>query len=133
MRHLLRPFGIHGRQHQNELVTSQARQRVYTTQDVHHTVRYLHQQTVTHTVPQGVIDVFEVIQVEKHHRQAFAAALRQTQRKLKALLNLAPVGQTGELVKMRQPFYLRLGALFLGDVTGNGQKAIDVVKLHRLG
>ena len=61
------------------------------------------QQAVPNFVPQGVVDVLEVVQVQKQHRQRCVAALRLCNRLLTALGQQRAIGQASERVVMGQP------------------------------
>src|SRR5690606_13893406 len=60
------------------------------------------QQFVPHLVAHGVVDVLELVEVEKQQRQRLAGALHQVQGLLEAGGEGGPVGQSGEHVEIGQ-------------------------------
>jgi len=53
---------------------------------------------------QTVVDIFEVIKVQKHQCQGIALTFSQIKNELKTFTQLISIGQTRELIKMRQVF-----------------------------
>jgi len=49
-------------------------------------------------VPQGFVDPFEAINVQQHHAQGFALALRMGNSLTESVQQQGPVGQAGQLV-----------------------------------
>jgi hypothetical protein len=66
----------------------------------------LDQELVAHVVAQGVVEVFEVVQVDEQQRAVLARALAAEQQALQAVQQQAAVGQGREGVVERQAFDL---------------------------
>ena len=62
----------------------------------------LAQQQVPGTVPQGIVDALEIIQVQKQQRQHLLVAFGQPQQQAQLLGEQPAVGQRGETVKVGQ-------------------------------
>ena len=114
--HMRRTVGIGVRQQQDELIPAQARHRVFLAHRRFQTLCDLYQQRVADAVAEVVVDVLEVIKIEKHHDQLGAAALRHVERMADTVGEQRPVWQTGEQIEMRQLLDLLLVPLALGDV-----------------
>ena len=72
-------------------------------------------------MPQRVINIFEMVQIEEDHRQIFAIALRASETKFETVIEQGAIGQPGQLVEMCQSFNTFFGLFFLGDVFVDGQ------------
>ncbi len=64
-----------------------------------------------------VVDVLEIVDIEKGQRKALAAAIAREQA-VGAMLDHAPRGQAGQLVEIGRAEQLVLEILLLGDVGG---------------
>ena len=120
-------------QQQHKLVAALARQRVTRPQHRLQAARRLDQQRIARAVAQGVVDVFEVVQVDEHHRQRLVLALGHADGLLEAVGQQQAVGQAGQGVEVGQPVDLLFAFLAVGDVFFDGQvvrhRAIGLV--HR--
>ena len=76
---------------------------------------------VAHRVTKGVVDVLEVVEVEKHHRHHVVVPAGAAQGGVDAVVEQAAVGQAGERVVVRHVLELRFGVLGGGDVGENAQ------------
>ena len=99
-----------------ELVAALAGQDVGVTQDAAQPCRDAGQQPVAGGVPQAVVDLFEVVEVDEHEGRGAAGAPGAGQRQVHLLLNEDPVGQPGQRVVVGQIGQLLLAAAALGDV-----------------
>ncbi len=102
-----------------------ARQRVLGAQAAAHALRHLAQQRVAQVVPQGVVDVFEVVDVNEHQRRTLWTALQGAQQLLHPVIQQAAVGQASERVVKRQLKNLLLGLLVPGDVGRDATQGRD--------
>ena len=82
-----------------------------------------HQECIAVVVAQGVVHLFEVVQVHEQHRELFAVAPVALDFLFDAVAQHAPVGQAGERVKVGVLADLRLGLLAGGDVGVGAQHA----------
>ena len=105
--------GVRVGQQDNELIATQACHCVLLAHGGFQPHGQCHQHLIAHPVSQGVIDVFKVIQVQKHQGKALLVAPGDIQGVLAAVVEQEPVGQTGERVKMRQSLNHGLGLLLL--------------------
>lgn len=75
-----------------------------------------HEQDVADSVAQRIIDVLEVVQVQKQHGQRTAARLLVGNVAMGAFRQERAVGKVGERVEVGQPLNAVLGLSLLGDV-----------------
>lgn len=61
-------------QQYDEFISSQTGNRISLSTDHFKPMSCLHQQRITDIVPQGVINAFEMIQIQKHHCQKTSMA-----------------------------------------------------------
>src|SRR5205814_554259 len=98
----------------------------------------LAQYRVARGVPESVVDLLEMIDVQIQQRYRPAVALVAQDRKLDAFLEVQAVGQSGQGVVTRQPFQLALGQLELRDIecdrveTHHSAVGVDVRHISRL-
>ncbi len=104
------------REDQDELVPALARHGIFLAQCRLQALRHLYQQAVADAVAERVVDALEMVEVEEHHRQVLAVALRQAQGKVEVILQQQAVGQAGQLVEMREQADALIGLLPGGDV-----------------
>ena len=71
-----------------------------------------------------VVDLLEVVEVEKHHGQAIAGGVVATKRQRELLLEISPVGQLGNGVEPRHSIDFKLGVAALGDVLNHQNGAL---------
>ncbi len=74
------------------------------------------QQQIAHVVTEGVVEGFEVVQIDQEHRAGLPLLLARDQDLLQLVLQEASVGQACEGVEERQLLDARLGSLVLGDI-----------------
>ena len=77
-------------------------------------------------MPEGVVDVLEVVEVEEHHRDLMPAAPRQSQRMLHAVAEQVAICKQRERIVERELPQLLLERLALADVA-----EIERQALHR--
>ena len=92
-------------------------------------LRHLDQQQIPGRVAVGVVQRFEVVQVQHDQCGKLAIALAGGQRLAHAVGQQAAVGQIGERVVKRQTVDLFVRALALGDVAHSGHIAHDFARL----
>lgn len=80
-----------GRQHR-KLIAAQASQHVGVAQATAQTVGGLHQQQVAKMVTEAVVDQFETVEVDEHHRQVPAFAAEPRPRQIETLLKVGAIG-----------------------------------------
>ena len=76
----------------------------------------LDQKLVSGAVAETVVDLLEVVEVEKHHGQAVCQGLTGRKSEGELLLETAAVGQLGDGVEERHAVDFALGVAPLGDV-----------------
>ena len=90
-------FVCQGLDQQHEFVAADARQHVGVAQRLADALRHLHQQGVADDVAVVVVDVLEIIEIDKGQREAMAAVAAQ--RLVDAFVDEKAVGQAGEVVE----------------------------------
>ena len=85
-------------QHQDELVAAQARDRVAFTHADLEPLRHHLQQLVARAVPQAVVEILEVVQVEERNRELVPLALGVRDRLMQAVVQEVAVGQSGKRI-----------------------------------
>jgi hypothetical protein len=128
--------------HQGELVAAEPRHRVGLAQTAAKTHAHDRQQPVAGDVPEAIVDRFEAVQVEHHHRGDALVAAGPGQRPLEAIVEQRAVGEAGQLVVLRQAAEaLRLLAAVQGiadralEQRGVDAALVEVIggaELHRL-
>ena len=117
-------------QQYHELVATQSGHRIAFTHAQGKPCRGLLQQTVALVMAKGVIDFFEIIEVDEHQRPIVAGSNTACDRMSQAIHQHAPVGKAGQNVKECQMLDLLLRRLVLGDIglgthiMGNGTDLI---------
>ena len=86
------------------------------------------QHRIAHRMPERVVDVLEVIQVEEQQGPAHVMPRQQGALLGQAIHQQGPVGQVGERVVIGQMTHLCLRGFQLTDVTGDQQQASGVVE-----
>ena len=84
-----------------ELVSAQARDRVALAQGGEQPLPDVLQQQVADVVPEGLVHVLEVVQVDQHDRRARARAAAEDERLLDLAVQPRAVGQSGQVVQQR--------------------------------
>ena len=97
----------------DEFVAAPARHQIARTDDGAQPACDLDQELVAGPVAETVVDLLEVVEVEKHHGQAVARGAVATKGQSKLFLETAAIGQLGDRVEARHPidFELRIAAL----------------------
>ena len=118
--HLFRPLRIH--QHDGEFIAAQARHRIGFTHAILQPARHFDQQIVADGMAQGVVDRFEVIQIDEHqrHHRLFAPGLDH--RLAQAVLKQHAVRQPGERVEIRQVGESLAGIDQFGNIGGDADE-----------
>ena len=80
---------------------------------------------VARRVPEGVVDLLEMVEVEVDERELAARAARAGDRLLQRMLELQPVRDLGERVVAGEVADSPLGALALGDVARDEDAALE--------
>ncbi len=104
------------RQDDRELVAAEARDGVGAPQTAAEDVGDGRDELVAGAVAERVVDVLEVVEVEREHRAAGAVALRRGELAGELLLEAAAVEERGDRVVVGEVLELALEALALGDV-----------------
>ena len=92
------------------------------------------QHGIAEGVAERIVDVLEVVEVEKQQRTAQVVALEQGNLLAQAVHQQGAIGQVGQGVVVGQVLDLCLGLLEVADVAGDQQQAvllIDADRLHR--
>ncbi len=79
-------------QHQHKFITSQARHGITLANSHLQTCGYLPEQVIAHWMASGVVDLFEMVQVEKHHGAVKPAAAGCRERVAQVIGEQAAVG-----------------------------------------
>ena len=114
----------------DEFVAAPARDQVTRADDGAEPACDLDQELVAGPVPETVVDLLEVVEIEEHHGQAVARGVVATKGQSELLLETAAIGQFGDGVEPRHPVDLELGVAALGDVLNDqhgalGRHAVD--------
>ena len=116
-----------GLQH-DEFVAAEARHKVRVAHDGAQPVGDRAQQRIAGRVPERVVHLLELVEIDEQHREV-AVALHRGQRELHLVVEEDAVRQAGQRVVARQMVDLRLGILALGHVLDQHDRA---AALHRL-
>ena len=103
-------------EHHHELVTPHARHGVRLPHTSAQATGHFDQQQVAHGVAMGVVERFEVVQVQEHERTKAPAALVGQQGLTEPVRQQAAVGQGGERVEKGQLVHLVFHLLARRDV-----------------
>src|SRR5438309_2063686 len=82
--------------------------------------------SVARAVPERIVHLLEVVQVDEHRRHLAVAALREVHCLLEAVIEQAPVGQTGERIVIGEEAHRVLAALARRDVLRDADHAVDL-------
>jgi hypothetical protein len=113
-----------GLQH-SEFIATQSRDHICLAHDRSQPIRGLPQQFVTERVPERVVDVLEVIEIEIEKRDPLAP-LRTLERTLELVRELHTVGQSSQQVVVRHVGDLLLRPFALGDVIDHGEEVFQL-------
>jgi hypothetical protein len=129
----LRRFAVQAFQHHHKFVATQACHGIARSQAVIQPQCHFLQQAVAHIVAQGIVEGFEVVQVDKQQGTGFLVVMAVFQRHLQPVLQQAAVGQLGERVVEGQPLDLVFSRLALGDVAHGGYIVADAAVVTQYG
>jgi len=108
-----------------ELVVAQPRQGVDAAQARLQPARGLREHVVAHRLPERVVDLLEVVEIEDHHREEAPAAIGAGDGVIQAVGEQRPVRQPGERFVMREARERLLDALPLGDLGADAAIAAE--------
>ena len=114
-----RPFDVSPQmpdQH-HKLVPTEARHRVARAQQAEQALRHLLEHGITHRVATGIVDLLEIVQIDKQHRPHLLGYLCSRDSLLHAVHQHAAIGQLGERIKVGELVRAGLGIFALGDVS----------------
>ena len=117
-----RPAGLGTQvfQQHHEFVPAQAGHGVTFSHAIHQSLPHLLQQQVARVVPEGVVDGFELVQVQQHQGPRAPISPAGQHALLQSVHQQAAVGQTGQRVIKRQVLDFFLRRLALGNVGQGG-------------
>ena len=124
---------LHVGQSNQKFVAALPADRVGVAQRGGETLGHLLEQQVAHRMPQGVVDLLEMVQIQVQQRQLALAALAPGLGKIETVTKQDPVGQAGERVVVREKLNARGVFLALGDVLGKRHHMRLVVQIDQLG
>ena len=84
----------------------------------------LDQELVAGAVAEAIIDLLEIVEVEKHHGQAVAGSAVATKSECELLLETSAIGQIGDRVEPRHSVDFKLGVATFGDVLDDQDGAL---------
>ena len=108
----------------DKFVAAPARDQVARTDNGAQPACDLDQKFVAGPVSETVVDLLEVVEVEKHHGQAIAGGIVAAKGQRELLLEISPVGQLGNGVEPRHSIDFELGVAALGDVLNDQNGAL---------
>ena len=114
-----------------EFVAADACEHVAVAQPLRHPPGDLHQQRVADGMAVVIVDVLEIVEIDKGKREALAV-VAAPERALDMLLNENAVGNARQLVEMHALRQVHLDPLALGDVEGGGDQKRLIEDLQRL-
>ncbi len=115
---------------QHEFIAADPRQDVGVAQIHCEPLGHLDQQRITDGVAVIIVDVLEIIDVEKCEREMVRNAVAR-QKRIDAMFDHPPCRQAGQLVIIGRTEQRILERLLLGDVGGTGEQQIAVPGLDR--
>ena len=120
-------------QQQHELVTTESGQTIPLSHQPLEAARHLLEQPVAGGMTEGVVDGLEVIEVDEQQSADQVLAARLAECLGQGLVELAAIGQTGQLVVIGEILDAALRRLTLGDVFEEDDVVADapLVILHR--
>ena len=133
LQHGLGRVAVQAFQHQHEFVATQPRHGIARAQAVIQPLRHFLQQAVALVMAQGVVEGFEIVQVDEQQGPGMGVMLADFQRHLQAVQQQATVGQPGEWVVKGQALDLVLCRLALGNVAHGAHVVADraILRQHR--
>ena len=120
-------------QKQDELITAQARDRVFVAHHGAQPFGDFHQQYIAHPMAERVVHMLEVIQIQEDDGQGRLVVLCQPNGLLRAFCQQGPVGQSRECVVVGQPVNALLVGLAVIDFAvqvGHGFAQLARAVLH---
>ena len=120
-----RPVDVGDRQHDRELIATQARHRVGVPEHPAHPRRDALQDAIAGMMPQRVVDRLEAVEVEDQQRERGARAVGDAQRLRETIVQQQAVRQIGQRVVIRQVRETLLDAPPLAARAGLAQLALD--------
>ena len=114
-----------------ELVSAEAGKGVLIAQATAQAASELAQQVITDIVAERIVDILEVVQIDKHQHQLFLIALRPVQRMAQAVEQQGTVGQAGQFIMQRQILHPPPGFDDLRDVGENAGVIDDLAAFIR--
>ncbi len=109
------PF-VHAVQKQGKFIPTESAKRVHITQALLDALGHFNQHAVAKSMPHGVIDVLEPVQIQKEDTELPVVTLGDVQRKVHPLGQQQPVGQTRQHIAVGQLFNPLLRRQLLGQV-----------------
>src|SRR5487761_2030596 len=103
-------------QDEYKLIPAKAGNSVGFAHAIQKTLSRLLQQYIALGMTQSVIDLLEVIEIEKHHCKRQRSSMGLFHFLLQAVEKHARIGQAGQVIKVGLLPYLLFGLLFLGDI-----------------
>jgi len=103
-------------EHHHEFIAAETRDSVHFTHTIGEAMRHFDQQQVAHIMPVRIVERFEIVQVEEHHRAIMAAAFAGGHRLSQAVVHQAAIGKLRQGVIESKVANQLLGLLALGDV-----------------
>ena len=122
-------WAVQVNQYSHKLVATKTGQRVALAQRGFHALGQQNQQLVSGGVSMGVVDVFEAIQVQVHHRHRLAVPQALRQRLLQPVGQQHAVGQVGQRVIVSDVLQLPLVLLHRRDVGEQRHVVLNVTGL----
>src|SRR6185437_954565 len=111
---------------QHELIAAEARHQVARARAGAQAGRRLPQERVAGLMAEGVVDLFEMVQVEEQDREATLPCTGIGDRRRQGLIECRPIGQLRETVVRGEVTNALIRPLALGDVTPDADDADDV-------
>src|SRR6202011_5012189 len=99
-------FALQLRKQNDEFVSTLPTNRVGTTHTIHQAPCNRLKQFVANRVAQGIVDIFETVQIEKQNCDLVDAARRQCDRLANPVVQQHSIGQVGQKIVFRQVGHL---------------------------
>ena len=117
---------VNARQQDRELVTSEASDQIVLSDGTSETRRYLDEESVSHWVPERIVDVLETIEIEAEYGGWLVVTVPRPERVIETFKKGAAIGETRQRVGAR-----KLGDFCVCGVELLGQSHIDGQNQHR--
>jgi len=115
----------HALEQHGELVVAQSRQGIDAAQARLQAARRLGEDEVAHRLPERVVDLLEIVEVEDHHREQAPAAVGARDGMIQPVGQQHPIWKPGERLVVREPRERLLDALPLGDLGADAAVAAE--------